>query len=206
MLAVPAWARDLWVHPSGSDSNPCTDSTTALSAGASRATIQGLNTCSPTLGPGDTVHVNTGTYAALRGTINGGTLPSGASGNPITFVSVTQYGAKVGFIEMNPYWVVDGFTVDGLFGAGNECVGMSNATLKNSEVINCPHQGILGGGDNLISNNKIHNVAISGDFLDHGVYMNGDNNVIEYNEVYNINGGWGVQFYSGSTSHNIVRY
>src|SRR5437899_4241268 len=87
LFAATAFATNYYVAPTGSDSNPGTQSQPFL-------TIQkGINSAVA----GDTVHVQPGTYNTPGLTSSS----SGNSGAPITIISDTKWAAKV-IVTNNP--------------------------------------------------------------------------------------------------------
>src|SRR5690349_21268540 len=76
LFAMRVEARTLWISTSGSDSNGCTDSATALSTTAKRTINNVLSNCA--LQPGDTVNLRAGNYPENIDSVNGN-LPAGGT-------------------------------------------------------------------------------------------------------------------------------
>jgi len=82
--------------------------------------------------------------------------------------------------------------------------------VRNCEIKNSPNSGILTGdkalgtGNNQFLNCNIHDNG-SHAYLDHGVYLQTDNEVVDGCQIYNHSFGYGVQIFHDSASKCIVR-
>ncbi len=170
VIAPPSSAFDFYVSPGGSDSNDG-------SAAHPWATI---NHADSVIGPGSTVHVAPGTYLT---TIT--TSASGTANAPITYISDTEWGAKIvgNYTGATPDFV--------WFGTGNY------VNIKGFEVTastNVPRFGIrVTGTNNRILGNKVHDiVAINGGSNGGAgieVDLGSDYSEVSGNFIYNIGVG-----------------
>lgn len=208
LLAQAASAATYYVAKTGRDTNAGTLSSPFLTIRKGASVLK----------PGDRLEVRAGTYAeGLNDAV-----PSGTSwGSPVTIaaysgervVMAPSSGARVFEFSQRGYIVLDGLVLDGRGVTSNVIKITSPAhhiRVKDSEIMNAPAQGILVGTDasyNEFINLKIHNNG-SRD-LDHGIYINGSNNLVERCDVY-ANSGTGVQIYTGyagkRANRNIIRF
>src|SRR5262249_595843 len=74
--------------------------------------------------------------------------------------------------------------------------GSGHNVLSNCEMYGAQGQGLMLAGDSdLIINNLIHDNGINVGH-DHGIYIEGDNNIVRGNTIYK-NNACGVQLYNG---------
>lgn len=195
----------------GSDGRSCA---TAQTLATPRATITGGMACA--LAAGAIVEVRTGTYVEnLIG------LPTaGTSGGHIT---IRKYANEV--VTLAPsggnhaiYWASedyidwDGINIDSrsVLDAGIKMqfgAGVTFNTLKNFTMT---HRGGLGQTNAAIliegTDNTVFNVDISGTGGPYGIYVTGDRNTIENNNVHGVSyGGIHVYHNSGNPTSNIIR-
>ena len=212
-------ATTWYVAKSGNDSFTCAQ---AQQPSTPKVTIAAALACigtAPGAGAGHTVEVAAGTYAeAIRNT-----LPSGTSwGSPFTLrvksgdiVTIKAVGesniflAGIGTPAM--YSVVDGFVLDGTALQNNQITlnGPRYVRFKNLEIVNTTNwNGIYtGSSSNLeVVNCTIHDGTFLPTGFGHAMYIEGNDNLIEGNTLYNLP-AYGVHIYSvdGRPSNNIVR-
>jgi hypothetical protein len=229
-----AKSKTYYVAKTGSDNNSCLQaqnlSTPKLTITAALACVGSAGTES---GAGYTIQVANGIYnEALIDKI-----PSGSSWSaPFTLKSVSPRGAilrptsispthVVGINTISHYIIIDGFTLDGsqVTATGCGCAGIGISVYKfgdahdikiiNNEIRNTKNDGITTGHGTFlqISNNLIHDGAL-GDSTghSHGIYAITANSVIERNQIYNFQNGYGLHFYNNfggsGLNNNIVRY
>jgi parallel beta-helix repeat protein len=214
-----AYAATYFVATTGSDSNPGT------SSHPFQTIAKGLSA----LSAGGTLYLKAGTYVE-RIDSHSVRIPSGTSwvdapviaANPGDTV-ILQPGVGNEVLNLaDPYVqyvIFDGLIIDATghkFGISIN-KGAHHIRIKNCEVKNAIHSGILSGyGSGVAAPNsqyleflncKVHHNGTVAN-LDHGFYLGGSNNLIEGCEVYS-NAAWGVHLYTGDTSKpvrdNIVR-
>jgi parallel beta-helix repeat protein len=212
-----------YVATNGSDSNP----------GTQINPFRTLARAVSALKPGDTLYVRGGTYReSLYCGINV-CIPAGTSwSNPVTVAAypgetvVIRPDSGMRTLNFQPnqqYIVIDGFILD----ASNTPYAVIQIEdnvhairIKNSEIENSCGQGIMDVGSyNEFINLKVHDngpfagrTCPNGFELDkaHGIYITGQNTVVEHSEFYN-NSGWGIHVYDGGShagqvNNNILRY
>jgi len=135
-----AAAKDLYVSPTGRDSNPGTQTAPVLTIARADALA----------GPGSTVHVAPGTYkvsAPSLGAAGIKTIKSGTATARIKFVSDVKWGAKLVVSGTGITWDSRGSYVD----------------IDGFDISGSGRHGILAAGANLtITNNFIHDLTVSG--------------------------------------------
>jgi hypothetical protein len=217
IFASSAFAQDIYVSTSGSDSNPGTLSQPFL-------TIQKANSVAAA---GDTVHVLPGTYTISGGAGVGFTLSaSGSSGNRITYISDTAWGAQIVLnggnntsdpnvgIAVTGSWVdVVGFDItegaSGAYRAALVNTAGSNVRFIHNRVHDLQHSTVIlncltwggmgigsfpGAGTTDILENYVYNI---GDYTNltcvfvHGIYDNSagqiKNNIVFRNSGFGLN-------------------
>lgn len=212
-----ATAATYHVAKTGSDANSCVQaqnsSTAKLTIGAGLACIG----TAAGAGAGHTVEVAAGTYTeAIRNS-----LPSGTSwSSPFTLkVKAGDVVTIRATDESNIYqtagsslWtIISGFVLDGTNLSNNQVTinGPGFIRLTNLDIVNTTNwSGIYTGysGNLEILNNKIHDGTFLPSGFGHALYIEGSDNLIEGNELYNL-AAFGVHNYStaGNPSNNIVR-
>ena len=157
-----AQATDYWVSPSGNDA------ASGLSQGNAWATLMHA---AGQVGPGDTVHVQPGSYQGFY------LDTSGTQAQPITFVA---NGAGVAITADNPitpdginvegadHVVIDGFAVNGRTRAGIRAALSNFVTIRNCTTGDNGRWGIFTGftDDLVVENNETY-----GSVLEHGIYV-----------------------------------
>lgn len=186
-----------------SDSHNCTNNTTQICLTVNK----GIGV----MAGGDTLVVSAGTYTE---NITQSGIPAGTSwAAPTTIIrnasdtvifSATNNNAAYSSTESFIFF--DGINFLGGFTVGN---GAHHIRVTNSEIYNSTGNGIQVEGsshDNWFDHSLIHN---NGDLAtqEHGFYVGGQNDLIEYNKIYS-NCGYGVQVYNASGGHTgyTVRY
>jgi Right handed beta helix region len=161
-LACPARATDYWVKNGGDDGLD------GLSLGTAWATLVHAAT---QVGPGDTVHVQDGSYQGFY------LDTSGTPGNPITF---RAEGPNVQITADNPttpdginlegasYVTIDGFVVNNRTRTGIRAVTASFVTVRNCKLGYNGRWGILTGfvDDFTAEGNEAHHSQ-----AEHGIYV-----------------------------------
>jgi hypothetical protein len=215
---APLAGRAFYVSTTGSDSNP----------GTQLQPFRTINHGARGLQPGDTLYVMGGTYAeSIEDSIPGGTSWSA----PVTVAAYSaqtvtlQPPSSAGFVahftsSQSHYIVLSGLILDGR-NVGNNTVKItyggsgvaSNIRIQNSEIRNARYTGILVTGapgawanSNQFINDVVDNNGTT--YLDHGIYIETNNNLVQGCTFYN-NTGEGVQIYDGDTltgsaSYNVV--
>ena len=213
----PTPTATFFVAPNGSDSNPGSETLPfrTISYGVSR------------LAPGETLFVKQGTYAeSLDDNIPAGTSWS----QPVTVAAYPGHtvilrpppGAEFVLHFQGPqaYIVINGLILDGtnvtydvvkITQTSDETPPAHHIRLQNCEVMNSPHgHGILiadGDGYNEILSCSIHHNGnqYDGGSANHGIYVHGNYNLIEGNEIYENRLGYGVHLFNGMQSFNVIR-
>jgi hypothetical protein len=211
-----------FVSPSGSDSNPCTQSSPCATPD------HAFNLASP----GQTVQVAAGTYDYGSGAAN--FTKSGTAGNYITVTCATRGACKIQSsttgnttvvaLQAN-YMTFDGFEVTDTSSAGNNLGVWVNGSFVNVTRNKIHHIetdcGDLGGGG-VTSAHGVHDITIDSNLIydigwpDGGspkcpsstvqtggiiTETDGVNMVYTNNIVYHVSGGWGI---SPGTNGGIV--
>jgi parallel beta-helix repeat protein len=174
-----SWSAEYWVAPppSGNDSN----------VGSELAPWATLQHAASQVGPGDSVWVQSGSYAGMQVTT------SGSPGQPITFraapgespqIVVDNPSTPDGInVEGGDWIVIDGFTVNNRTRAGIRAVLCEHVTIRNNSCDSNGTWGIFTGfcDDLLIEDNV---TSRSGD--EHGIYVSnsGDRPVIRGNRIW----------------------
>jgi len=168
------------------------------------------------LRPGDTLYIQSGTYTEGLHLI-----PSGESWDkPVTIAAYPgdtviingEYEGYLLYIRSRHHIVVDGIVFDGVNTTKSAIdIGANthHITIQNSEVRNAAWCGILVKTEsNELVNLTVHHSGTSG--RGHGIYIKGDNNVIDGCEVYD-SAGWGIHVYDNeddnanlNTVHNCL--
>jgi hypothetical protein len=194
IAAVPAWAADYYVSPSGSGTTYTMDNPGSLTGALAAVSA------------GDMIYCLDGTYTAASGDWDDPIFcpaNNGSSGNPITIKSYNLHGAylaqrNIGVPGINIYGSKSYIVIDGIKADGIQVHSSSHITIKNCEVINGYIQGgsdtslhwgieIQDSNNCLIQNNYVHGIADIGNGSHNTagimVFASSDNNVIEYNSV-----------------------
>jgi parallel beta-helix repeat protein len=176
LVAAPTYAANYYVKNGGNDG------ANGLSIANAWATLQHA---ADVVNPGDTVHVQPGSYQGFY------LDRSGSAGNPITFIAdgavsidedndFTPDGIN---IEGADYVVIDGFTVDNRTRAGIRTALSSFVTVRNCSTGFNGRWGIFSGFayDFTIENNETHH-----SIDEHGIYVSnsGDRPIIRNNLVH----------------------
>jgi Right handed beta helix region len=177
LLAAPATATDYFVKNGGNDALD------GLSLATAWAT---LGRAADVVNPGDTVHVQDGSYTGFY------LSRSGSPGKPITFVasgSAVQIIADNGTtpdginVEGAAYVVIDGFIVNNRTRAGIRTALSQFVTVRNCHTGYNGRWGIFSGfaDDFTIAGNEAHHSQ-----AEHGIYVSnsGDRPVIRDNLVH----------------------
>jgi hypothetical protein len=159
----------IYVSPTGSDSNP----------GTQTKPVKTITRADALAGPGSTIHVAAGTYkvsAPSLGSVGIRTSKSGTATARIKFVSDVKWGAKIVVSGTGITWDSKGSYVD----------------IEGFDISGTGRHGILAAGRDLgIRNNFIHDLTISGGCNGSGgaaidTYGPVGNVVIDRNVVRNI--------------------
>jgi hypothetical protein len=218
LVLWPAWlsAATYYVSPDGADS----------ASGSEAAPFRTLNHGVKGLQPGDTLLINSGTYAeALRNVIPGGTSWSApvtvaaAPGQTVTLKPPAGTDMILYFAgATRQYIIVDGLILDGThitvsgIVIGHEGMHPADSAhhlrIINTEVKSIPKTGIdvrKGADFNEFVRLRVHDTGLSG--TGHGLYIHSNANVGERSRIYH-NGKCGIQFFDldGGVHHNVFRY
>ncbi|NML61943.1 DUF1565 domain-containing protein [Massilia sp. RP-1-19] len=213
-VAAPA---DLYVSPSGSDTN----------AGTQSAPFQTILRASRAATPGVTIRVAPGVYA-------GGfqTSVSGAAEARIRYVSQTRYGAKIvppasssstrAWDNRGSYVDIEGFEVDGakaqagtqwlngIYTAGSYSAVRGNYVHHIAKNVPCASSGGGIGADsyyqgiaNDVIGNVVHDVGPSGCANYLGIYINSAKSKVVNNVVYNVSNA-GIRLWHDATNNLVA--
>jgi len=210
LLSFASQAATYYVTPTGA----------GAATGANLANAWSWATAQSTVASGDTLLLGDGTY---------GSYASG-TGSFITIQSINKWGAKIvgdsgafglRFLDNHHTNTVDGLWIFSSYLSGLKYNG-HGWTIKNCKIENAGRgdpawvtntsgtytgQGIESHNwsGSTIERNLIRNCGARLN-LDHGMYVSGSNNIIQYN-VVNSNVCWGIQLYDGTgdTTGNIIR-
>jgi len=215
-------AKTFYVDTTGSDS----------STGTEAAPFQTIKKGISSLSAGDTLKVNSGTYA--EGILSWTTpVPSGTSwdnavtvmANPKGSVTIKPPQGTAFFWLKDPstkYLIIDGFIIDGQNEAHHGIKLSKNVTyvrVQNGEIKNSKYSGVLvtiaddakqgmpvDTYHEFINLNVHHNGSST---KDHGFYIETSYNLVEFCDVHS-NAGNGGKFFQASlldvSNHNIARY
>lgn len=177
VIAAPLHAADYYVKHGGNDG---LDGLTLATAWAT------LGHAAGEVGPGDTVHVQNGSYQGFYLTT------SGTAGAPITFVAdgddvriTADNGTTPDGINLEgaSHVIIDGFRVDGRTRAGIRAVLGSHVTVRNCRAGHNGRWGILTGfvDDFVAEHNETHH-----SIAEHGIYVSnsGDRPILRYNHAH----------------------
>jgi parallel beta-helix repeat protein len=198
-----------YVATNGSDSSP----------GTVQQPFRTIKKGISVLSAGATLYIRAGSYDEV---INSGqqTLPTGTSwNNAVTIGAYPGERATIRGIVLYhsyvKYLIFDGLIIDPNFSL-DEAVYLSNGAnhvrVQNSEMKNARAQGVLiargsGGTDfNEFKNVNVHSNGRTARY-DHGIYIEGSNNLVEGSQIHH-NAAYGVHvFMSGgsTTSNNVIR-
>lgn len=207
-------AGSFYVSTTGSDSNPGTQ------AQPFRTIARGIRA----LGSGDTLIIRGGTYAEA---INN-TVPSGTGWNDLTTVkampgetvNVRPSGGQRPLdvsLSSQHYISFEGLVLDGTNSGANSTAkitsGAHHIRIRNCEIKNSPLANGLLITDEDSTHNEIINCSIHDnggswvgpDGPPHGIYISTDNNLVDGCNIYNNRNGYGIHFFGGTESNNIVR-
>jgi len=171
-------ATTYYVSPSGSDSNPGTQTLPFLTIGHSTGVVK----------PGDTVIVENGIYQECP--YNG---ISGTASAPITFEAQNQWGAVVAPTSAQQsgcsglMWQINAsyVTLEGF-----EVVGPTSGNTYNAGIKIQLENPLLAG--DVVSHNEIHEVGAGQCNGGAGILSGGTNAIIDSNLIYDIGAGGGM--------------
>jgi parallel beta-helix repeat protein len=151
-------------------------------------------------GPGDTVTLQAGTYPGFSNPPSGCTI-RGESPGAVTLSGGSGSGNFID-IGSGDSITLDNLVIDGS-GAGAAALKITGSatkiTISNSEIKNGGTQGILAANSgHLFSKLKVHDNGGQTDNLDHGIYLQGTDMVVEDSEFYNNTFGFGIHVYNGA--------
>ena len=215
--ASAATGKDLYVSPTGKDSNP----------GTQAAPVLTITRADALASAGYTIHVAPGTYkvaAASLGSAGIKTTKSGTAAAHIKFVSDVKWGAKIvvsgtgiTWDSKGSYVDIDGFDISGS-GRHGILAGGANLTITNNFI----HDLLVSGGCNgsgggavdtygpvgnvLIDRNVVRNIGvkmIGSCATVQGIYVANANNVVTNNLVSGV-AAVGITQWHGATASTIV--
>jgi parallel beta-helix repeat protein len=216
-----AEAATYYVSKNGTDANSCAQS---QSASTSKLTVGGALAC---LNAGDTLLVRAGTYdEALIDNIPSGTswanpvriaaFPgetvwmSPTSGLYVLYLANVEQYIELDGINMNATNVADGVVkIEGWSGGNAHHIRVRNAELVGNTnttqlvIVTASVANIVGGNEFI--NLTVHRGG--GSDLNHGIYVQSSNNLIDSCKIYDISGA-GIQIYNGyglSPDGNVLR-
>ncbi len=210
-------APDLYVSPTGLDSNPGTQSAPVKTIGRADALASA----------GYTIHVAPGTYrvsASSAGSNGITTSKSGTASARIKFVSTVKWGAKIivsgagiTWNSKGSYVDIDGFDISGTGRHGILSAG-ANLKITNNFIHDLTISGGCngGGGAAIDTYGPVGNVLIDGNVVRNigyaligscgtvqGIYIANANNVVTNNIVSGVAAA-AIQQWHGATSSTIV--
>ncbi|MFL5813149.1 MAG: choice-of-anchor D domain-containing protein [Bdellovibrionia bacterium] len=218
LFALNSWAAsDIYVAPSGNDSNAGTQSSPFLT----------IAKASKVAAPGTTIHVAAGTYKVSAPGINDVgilTTMSGTSAAHIRFVSDPKNRAKIvlsgtGFAWDNKgnYVDIDGFEISGS-GRGGILSEAAHVSITNNYIHDLTVSGGCNGnggagidtytsvGDVVITNNIVRNIGYPSASPCNGIqgiYIASVGNIVMNNVVSNI-AAVGIHQWHGATASAII--
>lgn len=202
-----AIAATYYVSPQGND---------LINNGTAEHPFKTIHKALKKIEAGDTVILLSGIYEEELFDI----IPSGISESKVTLITAPEEeqvtirpksGYRVITFRKRKYITVSNLTLDGRY-VSNDVVKMdasSYITLKNCKIGNIPGgkgnfvQGILINGRSShcrIIDSEIYNNGT--DPHDHGIYINGNHNLVEHCEIYG-NAGCGVNIYNGYSNKEL---
>lgn len=220
-VAEPAWATTYYVATTGSDANTCVQ---AQSISTPKLTITSGATC---LSSGDTLSIRGGTYSNVELNNN---FPSGG-GSWATATTIQAYPGETVtikppaaptqpmlYVTNRSYIIFDRLILDGSTATSGTYEGFflddaggaaHHIRFQNGDVANWRASGVQFAStshDNELLTSLIHANGIT-QGQDHGVYIEGDSNILDGNEIYSNAKGWGVHVYNGAgrADSNIIR-
>jgi hypothetical protein len=210
-------ATNIYVSPTGSDSNP----------GTQTAPVKTITRADALASAGSTIHVAAGTYnVSAPSKDNAGivTRKSGTASARIRFVSDVKWGAKIvvsgtgiTWDSRGSYVDIDGFQITGSGRHGLLAAG-SNLTFKNNFIHDLTVSGGCNGsggaaidtygpvGNVVIDRNVVRNIGyrfIGSCNTIQGIYIANANNVVTNNIVSGVAMA-GIQQWHGATASTIV--
>jgi hypothetical protein len=213
------YGATFYVGKSGSDNYSCSQ---AQAVSTPKTTIAAGLAC---LSGGDTLTIKAGTYAERitsaqlpAGTANAKTVIQAAAGETVILRPTGTINDIVRFSTGKNHITLSGLIFDGAGATitsslitirdGASFIRVENSILRNASNGDCV--GTVQGGSTPSSdlqfvNNKVHDCGF--DNQNHGLYVSGNNLLVDGNETYN-NSGHGIHVYEGSfnTDNAIVRY
>jgi len=210
-------ATNIYVSPTGSDSNP----------GTQAAPVKTITRADALASAGSTIHVAAGTYyvsAPYLGSAGIKTTKSGTATARIRFVSDVKWGAKIVVSGTGITWDsrgnyvdIDGFQITGSGRHGILAAG-ANLTFKNNYIHDLTISGGCNGsggaaidtygpvGNVVIDRNIVRNIGyrmIGACNTVQGIYIANANNVVTNNIVSGV-AAVGIQQWHGATASTIV--
>jgi parallel beta-helix repeat protein len=190
LLTASAHAATYYVSTSGDDGVSCGS---AQNINTPKQTFDGGIGC---LAGGDRLEFKAGTYQGPTLAVPSGSSWSSATTfthyqNDVVTIIVSGGCFLYGPCTAQSYVIVDGFIFDG--GAG--AIRVDHVRYINNEFKNSSSHGIPAFGCSFCEfiNNKVHDNGSTPTY-DHGIYISGDNNLIDGNEFYR-NAAYGIQVY-----------
>jgi hypothetical protein len=221
--STEGYAATYWVTPGGNASG-CVSSEGDPGPGNSHSSINAGVSC---LASGDTLVVKAGIYTESVFGIPSGQGSSWADAVPTTVQAnpgdrvVIQPSAgdpyNPIFIEDGKRFInIDGFVLDAsnvpwsAFQIGYGGFQAEFIRIQNSELTNGSNGILALTNFSEFINNRIHGNGDE-DFFEHGVYLVGNNNIVEQNEIYNnaasgITSGIECGTFSFTNNNNIIRH
>lgn len=210
-------ATNIYVSPTGSDSNP----------GTQAAPVKTITRADALASAGSTIHVAAGTYyvsAPSLGSVGIKTTKSGTATARIRFVSDVKWGAKIVVSGTGITWDsrgnyvdIDGFQITGSGRHGILAAG-AYLTFKNNYIHDLTISGGCNGsggaaidtygtvGNAVIDRNIVRNIGyrmIGACNTVQGIYIANANNVVTNNIVSGV-AAVGIQQWHGATASTIV--
>jgi parallel beta-helix repeat protein len=177
-----------------------------LSLGAANKTIgpgEDINSAVQGLSAGETLLLKAGNYGGFSSPPSGVTIAGDPADGPLK--AVLSGGSGSGnFIDIasGDSITLDNLVIDGS-GVGSAALKITgsatNITISNCEIMHGATQGILAANSgHRFSGLKVHDNGGVADNLDHGIYLQGTDMVVENSEFYNNTFGFGIHVYNGA--------
>lgn len=217
LLVQWAMATTVWVAATGGSAT--TNCANASGASDPGVYIRSMRTiwANCAIAGGDTINIKAGTYNEALLDVLSDNVPAGGSSysNAITVQNynnemVTFTGDSRRCVQLNGavtahYYIFKGIHFSGCSVGGNGTpANLHHIKLDGINLTEPQSQCIdYYGSDLWVVNSVIHDCGESNvPAEEHAIYMEGPNALIENNEIYNVDWGHGIQFYTG-TSDNV---
>jgi hypothetical protein len=225
LSAAATQAATYWVHPSGSNANPCTNTTTPQTTGAKQTVAAGLG-C---LSGGDTLYIRSTGATVYQESIQGHQIPGGSSGAPTLIAGYQKENPVlrcnpcdqnlngISVVIINSHITIRDLTIDGINAPSNgSCINTAAAQFILVDQIICLN-GARAGMDIQGSNVTVRRSLFKGcgriqppghaDAKGIGISSVGTENMLfEYNTVDGCRGAGITNMQNPNTRNIVIRY